>query len=119
VEEVVAEYFHRWARNPKVRDWICCDSLSPEERERRIREIFGLSPDDMANPPLNPTSQPTPTARNQIESNQIKPFRSEYCPRGGGEAECFRIPAPPRCNARPGAVQSALFQGATRGTLHD
>jgi hypothetical protein len=49
-EEEVAECFHRWTRNPKVRDWICCDSLSPEERERRLREIFGLSPDDTANP---------------------------------------------------------------------
>ena len=49
-EEEVAEGFHRWARNPKVRDWICCGSLTPEERERRLREIFGLSPDDTANP---------------------------------------------------------------------
>ena len=49
-EEEVAECFHRWARYPKVRDWICCDSLSPEERERRLRGIFGLSPDQTTNP---------------------------------------------------------------------
>jgi hypothetical protein len=49
-EDEVVEHFKRWARNPKVRDWICCDSLSPEERERRLREIFGLSPADTANP---------------------------------------------------------------------
>jgi hypothetical protein len=49
-EEELVEHFKRWARNPKVRDWICCDSLSPEERERRLREIFGLSPDHTANP---------------------------------------------------------------------
>jgi hypothetical protein len=49
-EDEVVEHFKRWARNPKVRDWICCDSLSPEERERRLREIFGLSPHDTANP---------------------------------------------------------------------
>jgi hypothetical protein len=49
-EDEVVEHFKRWVRNPKVRDWICCDSLSPEERERRLREIFGLSPHDMANP---------------------------------------------------------------------
>jgi hypothetical protein len=28
-------------------------------------------------PPLNPTPQPTATTRNQTESNQIKPFRSQ------------------------------------------
>jgi len=49
-EEEVAECFHRWTRNPKVRDWICCDSLSPEERERRLREILGRPPGDTANP---------------------------------------------------------------------
>jgi hypothetical protein len=49
-EDEVVEHFKRWARDPKVRDWICCGSLSPEERERRLREIFGLSPDDTANP---------------------------------------------------------------------
>ena len=49
-EDEVVEHFKRWARNPKVRDWICCGSLSPEERERRIREIFGLSPGETANP---------------------------------------------------------------------
>jgi hypothetical protein len=49
-EVEVVEHFKRWARNPKVRDWICCDSLRPEERERRLREIFGLSPDETANP---------------------------------------------------------------------
>ena len=51
-EEEVLEYFERWARNPQVRDWICSDSLTPEERQRRLREIFGLSPD----PPANPTA---------------------------------------------------------------
>ncbi len=49
-EEEVVEHFKLWARNPKVRDWICCGSLDPEERERRIREIFGLSPDETAKP---------------------------------------------------------------------
>jgi PAS domain-containing protein len=49
-EEELIEHFKRWVRYSKVRDWICCDSLSPEERERRLREIFGLSPADTANP---------------------------------------------------------------------
>ena len=62
-EEEVLEYFTRWARNPQVRDWICADSLTPEQREQRIREIFGLSPDAPAGPP-----EPTVTAGHQIES---------------------------------------------------
>jgi hypothetical protein len=66
VEEVVAEYFHPWARNPKVRDWICCDSLSPGERERRLREIFGLSPDDTSNPA---TQSDAPTNGDGPQSN--------------------------------------------------
>ena len=49
-EEELVGHFKRWARNPSVRDWICSDSLAPEQRERCCREIFGLSPDDTANP---------------------------------------------------------------------
>jgi hypothetical protein len=35
-------YFKRWAKKPEVRDWICQDWKSSEERERRMRAIFGL-----------------------------------------------------------------------------
>jgi hypothetical protein len=57
-EDEVVEHFKRWARNPQVRDWICCGSLSPEERERRIREIFGLSPDETSNPAAHARVEP-------------------------------------------------------------
>jgi len=43
-EEEVIEHFKRWVRNPQVRDWICQDRMSDEERERWMREIFGLAP---------------------------------------------------------------------------
>jgi hypothetical protein len=43
-EEEVVAHFQRWARNPAVRDMICGNCLSPEERERRMRAIFGLAP---------------------------------------------------------------------------
>jgi hypothetical protein len=36
-EEEVVEHFKRWVNNPQVRDWICRDWVSPEERERRLR----------------------------------------------------------------------------------
>jgi hypothetical protein len=49
-EDELVEHFKRWAGNPKVRDWICSASLNPEERDLRLREVFGLSPDAPENP---------------------------------------------------------------------
>ena len=71
-EEEVLEHFKRWAMNPKVRDWICKDWLSPEERERRIREIYGLPPKP-ANGPATEGQGTNPVKPDQTESNQIKP----------------------------------------------
>lgn len=71
-EEEVVEHFKRWAKTPEVRDWICRNWVSPEERERRIREIYGL-------PPKPPDQAKTdgadskPVKPDQTESNQIKP----------------------------------------------
>ena len=44
-EVVVVEQFERWAKNQQVRDWICQEWVSPAERKRRLREIFGLPPE--------------------------------------------------------------------------
>jgi hypothetical protein len=68
-EEELVSHFLRWAKNSKVREQICEECLSPEEKERRMREIFGLSPKKMrtrwnAFPAIKP---------NQSKSNQIKP----------------------------------------------
>jgi hypothetical protein len=41
-EDELVEHFKRWVRHPKVREWIGSDSPSAEERDRRLREIFGL-----------------------------------------------------------------------------
>jgi len=101
-EEEVVEHFKRWATNPEVRDWICQDWVSPEERERRLCVIFGRepnSPDAEATdeseekerqipeiyglPPKPPEEAATngpessPVKPNQTESNQIKPDHSE------------------------------------------
>lgn len=43
-EAEVVEHFQRWASEPQVRDWICQAWVTPEERERRLREIFGRGP---------------------------------------------------------------------------
>jgi hypothetical protein len=58
--EELIEHFQRWAQNSSVRDCICGNYLSPEEREARMRQIFGLTP-----------------AATDGESNQIKPNQTE------------------------------------------
>jgi hypothetical protein len=45
-EDELVGHFERWAKNPKVRESICNKCVSPEERERRMREAFGLAPKD-------------------------------------------------------------------------
>ena len=71
-EEEVVEHFKRWAKNPQVRDWLLKDWISPEERERRLREIFGRPPKPSdAAPTDGPESNPVKP--DQTESNQIKP----------------------------------------------
>ncbi|MEO6741978.1 MAG: hypothetical protein ABIP20_17170, partial [Chthoniobacteraceae bacterium] len=34
--------FDEWLKEPGIKERICGTGLSPEERERRMREIFGL-----------------------------------------------------------------------------
>ena len=43
-EEEVIAHFQRWVKNPEVRDLVCQNYVSPEERERRLRKIFGRKP---------------------------------------------------------------------------
>ena len=45
-EEEVVEHFKRWVKNPEMRDWVSQDaqnSVTPEERERRLNQMFGLA----------------------------------------------------------------------------
>ncbi len=65
-EEVVAQ-FERWASNPQVRDWICQAWISPEERARRIREIFGRPPEP-----------PEGSGSTVPQSNPVKPSQTGF-----------------------------------------
>jgi hypothetical protein len=68
-EEEIVAHFQRWAKNSTVRDLICQDNLSPEEKEARMREIFGLSP----KPPEKAApaaSGSIPVKPSQTQSNQ-------------------------------------------------
>jgi len=85
-EEVIA-HFQRWLKNPEVRDAVCRNYISPEERERRMREIFGLQPrpvkteEEMAGETAGkireiyglPPEPPEATYPNGDESNPVKP----------------------------------------------
>ncbi len=64
--EVVAHFQH-WLKTPEVRDLVCQNYVSPEERERRLREIFGL-------PPEPPADSPT----GNLESNPVKPSQTSF-----------------------------------------
>jgi hypothetical protein len=69
-EEEVIAHFQRWLKNPEVRDMVCRNYVSPEEREARLREIFGRPP----TPPVetNPAvSGSNPVKPSQTESNQL------------------------------------------------
>jgi hypothetical protein len=90
-EEEVIAHFQRWLKNPAVRDLICQDYVSPEERERRLREIFGLEPkpaktqEEMAAETAGqirkiyglPPDAPEATAPASGESNPVKPSQTE------------------------------------------
>ena len=43
-EEETLEYFQRWARNPEVLGVLRNSEITPEEKNRRIRSLFGLAP---------------------------------------------------------------------------
>ena len=70
-EEEVVAHFQRRLNNPEVRDLICQAWISPEEREARIREIFGRPPE----PPeaAAAASGSNPVKPSQTESNPIQP----------------------------------------------
>ena len=58
-EEEVLEQFERWTRNQQVRDWICRSWIPPEERKRRLREIYGREPESAGEPAPDQT-EPAP-----------------------------------------------------------
>jgi hypothetical protein len=62
-------HFLRWLKNLKVRDLVCQSWVNPEEREPRVRAIFGrpLEPPDEA----VSKGESNPVKLNQGESNQF------------------------------------------------
>ena len=69
-EAEVVTQFERWAEDLMVRDCICQDWVSPKERRRRLREIFGRppEPEEEAVPP--PESNPVKPSQTELDPNQ-------------------------------------------------
>ena len=97
-EEEVIAHFQRWLKNPEVRDLVCQDWISPEERERRMRAIFGFEPQppktaeealadedeekrrqirEIYGLPPEPSEAPAEAPAEAAESNPVKPSQSE------------------------------------------
>ena len=64
-EEEVVAHFQRWLKNPAVRDLVCENWVSPEERERRLRKILGLAPTPPATSPTGDGSDPVKPSQTQ------------------------------------------------------
>ena len=76
-EEELIDHFQCWLKNSEVRDLVCQNWVSPEERERRLREIFGLAPK---------TPEPSVAAAAEgVESNPVKPGQTDAAANAMGE----------------------------------
>lgn len=90
-------HFERWAKNPAVCEWICQDWITPEERQARLREIYGLPPEPAAE--VAPTTResnpvkPNPTPSNPNESNPLDQDLRLAAP----AATAGKISLSPRC----------------------
>jgi hypothetical protein len=86
-EEEVLAHFQQWAENPAVRDLIERDRISPEEKTRRIREIYGLPPELPATPAAT-ICESSPVQPSQSESNQISREPGNEPPNQHGRSDC-------------------------------
>jgi len=67
-EEEVVEHFKRWVQRPEVRASLSEDPMSPEEKEQRIRQIFGLAPSTVVSDGAS-AIESIGAGSNQTESN--------------------------------------------------
>jgi hypothetical protein len=68
-DEMVA-HFEAWVKNPAVHDLLCQTWVTPEERERRKREIFDLSPEEEEEATESDPGEPGQTESDEIQPNQ-------------------------------------------------
>ena len=65
-EEEVVAHFQRWLENPAVRDLVCQDYVSPEERETPAARDF------------RPGTEADGAAPDGGESNPVKPGQTNF-----------------------------------------
>lgn len=78
-EEEVVDHFRRWSNNLEVRQCLIENAQNAKEKERRLREIFGLPPKEpeAVGEIEKDDSETKPVRPGQTESNQIKPGETE------------------------------------------
>ena len=68
----------RSLKNPKVRDLVCQDYVSPERRERRLRELFGLAPKTTESPEPAGAGEKNPVKPSQTGSGKVQPGANQF-----------------------------------------
>lgn len=80
-EEEVIAHFERWIKNLAVRNLVQSDGLSDEEKQRRMREIFGL--------PSKPPAETAAAGQNQVKLSKTKMNHSQFQNRSHPETNSF------------------------------
>jgi hypothetical protein len=75
-ESEMVEQFKRWAKNPKVRNLICREYLTPKQREWLITRMFGPRPTDLVSP-LDLCNTAASAGSNQIRPNQTNGSKAQ------------------------------------------
>jgi len=92
--EILAR-FKEWASVEEVRDWICKDWVSLEERERELMEFYGYEEPTAASPApsaeSSPAAEPAPDLRSSEAPVPSSPGEGEL--REGGKANQTAKPA--------------------------
>lgn len=88
-EEEVLTHFHEWVKRTAIREAILADRKSPEELERKIREIFGMAPkvEPAPNPSLTSPAPETIPATELVEGREPETQAVEGNPPGEHQAE--------------------------------
>lgn len=80
-EEEIVAHFQHWVKTPAVRDLICRAWISPEEREARLREIFGRPPKPpeaaATDGPENPAEDDAAAKTAGAASGPVKPDQTK------------------------------------------
>ncbi len=101
--EAVAQ-FEEWAKIPAVKDWICQDWVSPEERRRRLLAIFGRAPDPEEPEVPDPVSAPAQADQSGTPADDTS-ISDPAPPSNPTESPVTTMPEPPSAEAGSNLVK--------------